>query len=85
MASKYKGIDQREIKCCDPSIKTIEAGISFDEDRGHNTLCFHFLDTIDYKGGGDKTEPILHQVTKTMWLNKENTKELIKALQELKF
>ena len=82
MKSKYEGIDQREIKCCDTNHKTIEAGISFDqEDANTMILRFHFLDYIT-KGNGEK---ILHQQTKSMWLDKENTKQLIQSLKELKF
>lgn len=91
--SKYKGIDSREIKCCDPSKKTIEAGISFDNDEGQNILRFHFLDYITTSklvpsnNGGVAMEQnsILTQETKSMWLNKENTEQLIKALKGLKF
>ena len=77
MASKYNGIDERQIKCCDPSETTIEAGISFDTDsNGQNILNFHFLQV---------TEIGIDQKTKSMWLNKENTKELINSLRALKF
>ena len=79
--SKYNGIDSREIKCCDKSETTIEAGISFDEDECQNILKFHFLDYTNKKDGSK----MLHQKTKSMWLNKENTKQLIKALRELRF
>ena len=79
--SKFKGIDSREIKCCDKSETTIEAGISFDNDEGQNILRFHFLDYIHKKDGSK----LLHQQTKSMWLNKENTEQLIKALRELSF
>lgn len=80
--SKYQGIDSREIKCCDPSPKTIEAGISFDHDNGQNILKFHFLEYIE---SIDESKEILTQITKSMWLNKENTQQLINALQELTF
>ena len=78
MESKYKGIDNREIKCCCDNPNCSEGGISFDTDENINMLNFHFLDYIN------GTE-ILHQETKTMYLDKENTKELIKALKELNF
>jgi hypothetical protein len=79
--SKYKGIDSREIKCCDKSKTTIEAGISFDIEGKQNILRFHFLEYIP----GENGNKILHQETKTMWLNKKNTKQLIQALNELIF
>lgn len=79
MESKYKGIDSRGIKCCSDNPNSIEAGISFDydEDKDVNILRFHFL---DYEEG-----KILNQKTKSMHLNKENTKELIKELKKLTF
>jgi uncharacterized protein (DUF1499 family) len=70
MESKYKGIDQREIKCCCENPNCCESGISFDE----NFLRFHFL----------TTEPCLHQETKAMMLNKENIDQLINALKRTK-
>lgn len=76
--SKYGGIDEREIKCCDKSPTTIEAGISFDVDGEQNILRFHFLEIISGTN-------ILTQTTKTMWLDKENTQELINELKKLKF
>ena len=79
--SKYNGIDSREIKCCDTSEKTIEAGISFENDEGQNILRFHFLQQMNAKNGNN----FLVQETKTMWLNKENTHQLINALRELDF
>ncbi len=78
MESKYNGIDSRIIKCCDSNPDTIEAGISFDEDNGINILNFHFLSPI-------KGNTMIDQVTKSMHLNKENTKQLIECLKELKF
>lgn len=80
--SKYDGIDERVIKCCDDSSGTIEAGISFDEqedknDKLINVLRFHFL---DYLPNG-----MLTQKTKSMFLNKENTQQLITELQNLNF
>lgn len=80
--SKYKGIDEREIKCCDTSETTIEAGISFDIDGEQNILRFHFLDFIE---SGKLSNRSLVQETKSMWLNKENTQQLIRALKKLKF
>lgn len=56
---------------------SIEAGISFDENDGVNILRFHFL---DYEEG-----KILNQRTKSMYLNEENTKELINELSKLTF
>lgn len=85
MKSKYDGIDIREIKCCDESETTIEAGISFERDDNQNILRFHFLDYIKYGKNGKLEEPILIQETKSMWLNKENTTELIKELKEIHF
>ena len=79
---KFKGIDSREVKCCDKSETTIEAGISFDSDNGQNILRFHFLDLVRKQDGSGY---ILHQETKSMWLNKEATNQLIKALRELRF
>lgn len=78
MESKYNGIDEREVKCCDTSDNTIEAGISFEQlENGTNVLRFHFLELIQGK--------VLDQRTKSMYLNKENTKELIALLSELNF
>lgn len=79
--SKYKGIDSREINCCDPSEMSIEAGISFDCDENQNILRFHFLEYIDTENGGK----ILNQTTKSMWLNRNNTAQLIASLQKLSF
>lgn len=60
MATKYKGIDERQIKCCDNADNTIEAGISFEQlENGTNVLRFHFLDMIAGK--------VLDQRTKTMF------------------
>lgn len=81
MQSKYKGIDSRDIKCCCNEPNCAETGISFDEDEGQKMLKFHFL----HYRYINKTEKILEQKTKTMFLNKENTKELITALKQLKF
>ena len=48
METKYKGIDEREIKCCDKCEGTIESGISFDQlENGTNVLRFHFLEIIN--------------------------------------
>lgn len=81
--SKYIGIDEREIKCCDTEPDTREAGISFDYDDNKkvNVLRFHFLEEIDLINGNKLTD----QVMRTMYLNKENTAQLIKALRELTF
>lgn len=78
--SKYKGIDERIIKCCDTETNTRESGISFDYnyDRKVNILRFHFLEYI-------AECKMVDQITRTMYLNKENTAQLIKALQELTF
>lgn len=76
--SKIKGIDLREIKCCDTAGNTIEAGISFEYDNGVNMLCFHFLE--DYKNTGQTI-----QRTKIMYLNEQNTEQLVKALLQLDF
>lgn len=78
METKYNGIDERQIKCCDNSDNTIEAGISFEQlENGTNVLRFHFLELIGGK--------VLDQRTKTMYLDKKNTAELIKSLNELNF
>lgn len=74
MKSKYKGIDERKIKCCCDSPACAEAGISFEE----NFLKFHFLEYVDVGG-----KAILMQKTKAMTLNKKNTKQLIDALSSL--
>lgn len=75
MKSKYKGIDEREIKCCCVNSENcIESGISFDE----NILRFHFLEYITEK-------KILTQKTKLMYLNKESIQDLIKKLKSIKF
>lgn len=77
--SKYEGIDERTIKCCDNSSNTIEAGISFEKDTdGVNVLRFHFLEKLFLRRG-----TVITQTTKTMHLNKENTRQLIKAIAEL--
>lgn len=85
MKSKYDGIDIREIKCCDESETTIEAGISFERDESQNILRFHFLDYVKYGKNGKLDNPILIQQTKSMFLNKQNTTELIKELKILTF
>ena len=74
--SKYKGIDEREIRCCSENPNSIEAGISFDEVDGVNVFRFHFL---EHQHG------ILIQKTKSMHLDKKNTKEPIAKLKGLKF
>jgi hypothetical protein len=83
--SKYKGIDSREIKCCDPSDSHHEAGISFDVNEGQNILNFHYLYVINRAINDNYDQMLTLQATKSMWLNKENTDQLIKALQDLKF
>lgn len=78
MASKYNGIDEREIKCSDKNEGTIESGISFDRlEDGTNVLRFHFLVLTNSE--------ILYQKTKTMYLDKSNTKQLIELLSNLEF
>lgn len=82
--SKYKGIDERVTKCCDPSETHHEAGISFDTNEAigggiQHSLRFHFLEQV----GGPS--PVLLQTFKSMWLNKENTQQLIKELQSIEF
>lgn len=80
--SKFNGIDRRVIKCSDTqSDDTIEAGISFeklDDNECVYALNFHFLDKVKYS-------EIVIQKTKSMHLNKENTRQLIQALKALKF
>jgi len=83
MYKKYKGIDQRNIICCDPSNTTKEAGISFENDERQNMLRFHFLELIEYGKKGKITPPILHERTVTMWLDKNNIAELINELHEI--
>ena len=78
MESKYKGVDQRQIKCCDKAKDTIEAGISFENNQGQDILNFHFLEYINLSG-----KPILIQRNRSMWLNKENVEQLIEELQEI--
>ncbi len=82
MKSKYKGIDEREIKCCCNNPKCAEGGISFDFDEEENkhVLKFHFLEHINRDDTGS-----LFQRTRAMMLNKETTKELINKLKSLKF
>jgi hypothetical protein len=71
--SKYQGIDERDIKCCCGDENCREGGISFEE----NILRFHFLEYIE----GDKK--ILTQTTRSMVLNKQSARELIKELQKI--
>lgn len=74
----YNCIDEREIKCFDNSPGTIQAGISFDSlEDGTPVLRFHYLELLMGK--------LVTQRTKSMYLNKKNTNELIKALKQLKF
>ena len=80
MKSKYGGIDSRDIKCCDTSHLTNEAGISFDSDDGKEILRFHFLEYVKPKG----EHAFLTQTTKSMHLDKNNVDQLIEALQEIK-
>lgn len=75
--SKYKGIDERQIKCCDTAKNTIESGISFDTREGEFYLRFHFLELI-------KTWDIVTQKTKSMKLDKENIEQLMKELEEIR-
>jgi len=77
--SKFDGIDERVIKCSDKAPGTIQAGISFDKlENGQNVLRYHFL-AIPFLNGK------VTQITRSMYLNKENTAQLIKELQELTF
>lgn len=78
METKYKGIDSRKIKCCCENPDCIESGIDFDTDNSQNILRFHFLDYV-------KDTERLTQKTKSMYLNKENVKELIEYLEQLEF
>lgn len=75
--SKYKGIDERKIKCSDKALDTIEAGISFDLSNDEKVLIFrfHFLEN---KFG------FLDQQCKSMHLDKETIDELIEALEMYK-
>lgn len=72
---KYKGIDQRDIKCCCNEENCRQAGISFSE----NMLNFHFLDFKDLPKG-----KILDQFTRSMYLNKQTAQALIKELKKVK-
>lgn len=57
------------------------AGISFDQiENGTQLLRFHFLDQIEKPDGSN----LVVQKTKSMWLNLENTEQLISELQEIK-
>lgn len=80
--SKYKGIDSRVIKCANEDTNSIEAGISFDEYQGKPSLRFHFLQQMQTY---TNSMFFYEQVTKAMLLNKENTNQLIDALQNLTF
>jgi hypothetical protein len=77
METKYKGIDQRQIKCACDNPNYAETGISFDFDEEETLLRFHFL---EYSDAG-----FYYQRTKSMVLTKQTAKELIKALKQLKF
>lgn len=79
MNSKYKGIDQREIKCCCGDPNCNESGISFSEG---NMLNFHFLESRLTGLIFGKIE--LTQTTKAMILNKETARQLIKHLKTIK-
>jgi hypothetical protein len=82
MQTKYKGIDQRQIKCCDESETTIEAGISFDVlENGTNILVFHFLENIILNSG----KTLLLQKSKSMHLNKDNKQQIINELKQMKW
>lgn len=72
MESKYKGIDTKRIKCCCDDPECAEAGISFEE----NMLLFTYLEIIP----GTKR---YYQITKSMYLNKQTRKEIIKQLRSL--
>lgn len=75
--SKYAGIDERMIKCCDSNPNTIEAGISFDKlDNGTNVLRFHFLEQLP--------SGTLTQTTRSMYLNGENVSLLEAYLSGIK-
>lgn len=81
MKSKYKGIDERVIKCCSEHENTIEAGISISDVDSVPVLNFHFLEIV---------KPVhcpsfLNQITKGMFLNKENRDQLVKELKSIKF
>jgi len=69
---KYKGIDSRDIKCCCTNPQCVESGLSFEEDM----LVFYFLEIIP-------GSTILHQKRRTMYLNKQTRKEIIKSLRSL--
>ena len=82
MPAKFEGIDERTVKCCDTAANTIQAGISFDtlEENNLYALRFHFLEHLDAGAGN-----VLHQTTRSMHLNAQNTAELIRHLSELNF
>jgi hypothetical protein len=70
--TKYRGIDEREIKCCCNKENCIESGISIDQNEEGSWLRFHFL---QYDGN------VLNQKTKTMLLNKNNAEKLISLIK----
>ena len=77
---KYKGLDMREVKCCDTSKNTIEAGISFDKNcDGIDILRFHFLENLELSSG----KKLLQVTIKDMYLNEKSIRQLIEILQDL--
>lgn len=83
--SKIRGIDEREIKCFDAGPNSREPGISFDVlSNGTPVLRFHFLEAKEYFSN-HSTFSQLKQETRSMYLNRENTAQLIAALQNLSF
>jgi hypothetical protein len=75
--TKYRGIDERQIKCACGDENCSQTGISFENTFDENHLRFHFLE--------DSGAGFLYQRTKSMVLTKQTAKELIKALKQLKF
>jgi hypothetical protein len=74
----FQGIDERTIKCGNNEPHTIKSDISFDTNNEEKpVLRFHFLSVDKFVG--------LYQDSKSMVLNKENTKALINELKQLKF
>ena len=89
MKSKYKGIDERVIKCANPfnHEDTIESGISIDDVDSVPVLRFHFLEKLKFKTIEQKWKnpEMLTQTTKLMFLSKENRDQLVKELKSIKF
>lgn len=81
--SKYKGIDERVIKCCNPfnNENSIEAGISIGDIDGAPILNFHFLEIVNTV----HSTIFFNQTTKGMFLSRESRDQLVKELKSIKF